>query len=184
MSGRRLGIDLDGVVADFNSGWIERYNAEFGAELALADVTMWNAPVGLTHFASMGEFWSWAETCGDGASLFRVLEPYPEAVETLQRLARRDTIVIVTTKPHFARRDTFAWLEDHRVPASEVHIVDAKHEIACDVYLDDADHNLRSIRVARPEALVVRYVRPWNRAHEGVVDVEEWAQFERLLTAP
>ncbi len=22
----RLGIDMDGVVADFNAGWIERYN--------------------------------------------------------------------------------------------------------------------------------------------------------------
>ena len=29
----RLGIDLDGVVADFNAGWISRYNREFEANL-------------------------------------------------------------------------------------------------------------------------------------------------------
>ena len=27
----RLGIDLDGVIADFNTGWIRLYNQEFGA---------------------------------------------------------------------------------------------------------------------------------------------------------
>ena len=25
----RLGIDLDGVVADFSTGWVNRYNDEF-----------------------------------------------------------------------------------------------------------------------------------------------------------
>ncbi len=179
----RLGIDLDGVVADFNTGWIERYNAEFGASLDTADVQMWNAPVGLTHFASMGEFWRWAETCGEGATLFRVLEPYPGALDALHRLARRNTIVIVTTKPHYAHHDTFAWLAEHRVPTAEVHIVDVKHEVPCDVYLDDADHNLMSIRAARPEAMVCRYVRPWNRAHDGVDDVAGWDDFERLVAA-
>ena len=29
----RLGIDLDGVVADFNGGWMRRYNVEHGTSL-------------------------------------------------------------------------------------------------------------------------------------------------------
>ncbi len=180
---RRLGIDLDGVVADFNTGWIERYNAEFGTSLDAAQVERWNAPIGLTHFATMADFWRWAETCGGGASLFRVLQPYPGAVEALQRLARHHAVVIVTTKPHYARHDTFAWLAEHRIPTSEVHIIDHKHEVGCDVYLDDADHNLVSLHSAHPSALVCRFVRPWNRAHPGVVDVETWDDFEALVAA-
>ncbi len=52
----------------------------------------------------------------------------------------------MTTKPHFAVHDTFEWLAQHRVPTTEVHIVDDKTTVDCDVYLDDADHNLSALR--------------------------------------
>jgi len=116
-----------------------------------------------------------------GVSIFRVLDPYPGAIESLQRLSRRHRIVIVTTKPAFAVHDTFAWLAEHRVPTTEVHIVDDKTSVACDVYLEDADHNLEQLRAAHRAALVCRFVRPWNLPHEGVVDVTEWLDFEELL---
>ncbi len=33
VSRMRLGIDLDGVVADFNAGWMQMHADEFGTEL-------------------------------------------------------------------------------------------------------------------------------------------------------
>ena len=174
----RLGIDLDGVVADFNAGWISRYNGQFGTELLPEHVDIWDAPTLLTHFTDMGEFWSWARTAGEGASIFRVLQPYRGAIEALERLGRRDHIVIITTKPHFAVHDTFEWLAEHRVPTTEIHILDDKSEVACDVYLDDADHNIEALIAAHPDSLVCRYVRPWSTSHEGAVDVVGWADFE------
>ena len=175
----RLGIDLDGVLANFNSGWIERYNREFGTHIVADEVDMWNSPTLLTHFAKMSEFWQWARTAGDGASIFRVLEPYPGAIEATERLARHHDIVIVTTKPSFAIHDTFEWLAEHRVPTREVHIVDDKTTVACDVYLDDADHNLIDLAAAHPAALVCRYVRPWGHPQPGVVDVIDFPDFEQ-----
>ena len=38
----RLGIDMDGVVADFNAGWIERYNRDFDAALHPDHVVGWD----------------------------------------------------------------------------------------------------------------------------------------------
>ncbi len=177
----RLGIDLDGVVADFNEGWTRLYNAEFGASVDPDEVAMWDAPVELTHFRSMAAFWRWAATCSNGSSLFRVLQPYPGAVDALSALATRHHIVILTTKPVYAASDTFAWIAEHRLPTTEVHIVDDKTSVPCDVYLDDGDHNLEALLAARSDAVVCRYVRPWNRAHPGAVDIDSWAVFRAFI---
>lgn len=180
----RLGIDLDGVVADFNQGWVDRYNRDFGASLSVDDIVEWNAPVGLTHFRGMGEFWKWARTCCEGKSLFRGLLPYPGALEALHDFSDAGHhIVILTTKPDFAVHDTYEWLAEHRLPTTEVHILDDKTTVACDLYVDDADHNVESLVAAHPDALVCRYVRPWNRPHRGAVDVDGWPQLERLVEA-
>ncbi len=177
----RLGIDLDGVVADFNAGWISRYNAEFGATLLPEHVDIWDAPTTLTHFTDMGEFWRWAATSGEGATIFRVLEPYRGAIDALDRLARRHRVVIITTKPSFAIHDTYEWLAEHRVPTREVHMVEDKTLVRCDIYLDDADHNLVRLASRIPDATVCRFVRPWNNPQEGVVDIRSWDEFERVV---
>lgn len=180
----RLGIDLDGVVADFNTGWIRRYNHEFGTDLAFDAVEAWDAIPSLTHFRHMGEFWAWAQDHG-GHSLFRHLETYPGAVETLERLARsRHLIVILTTKPGWAISDTYAWIADHRLPTREVHILRHKWEVDCDFYLEDAPHNLEHLVAHRPNRVVCRFVRPWNHPVEGAVDVSGWGKFEELVGSP
>ena len=180
----RLGIDLDGVVSDFNKGWIDQYNAEFGATIPLDAVTTWAGMVGLTHFHDMAAFWEWARDFGNGASLFRHLETYPEAVPTLGRLAENHDIVIITTKPSWAVSDTFAWIADRRLPTREVHVVDMdapKWVVPCDVYLDDAPHHIEAIHRHRPESVMCRYVRPWNKAVPGVHDVHDWKGFDGLI---
>ena len=176
----RLGIDLDGVVANFNEGWMRRYNEAFGTDLEPAMVTSWNAMIDLTRFASMQEFWDWAKG-GDQPSIFRDLPTFPDAVPALHRLAAAHKIVIITTKPRWAVHDTFAWISEHGLPTQEVHMISRKWEVECDVYLDDAPHLLPRLVVQRPEATIVRFERPWNREVDGAHSVASWAEFERLV---
>lgn len=179
----RLGIDLDGVGADFNSGWISRYNAQFGADVAFDAVRSWDAIPALTHFRHMGEFWDWARD-HEGHSLFRHLEPYPGAVEALWSLARDGhAVVVLTTKPWWAIHDTFAWLAQHRIPTREVHILEEKWEVDCDVYLEDAPHNLEELVRHRPDRVVARFVRPWNEPVARVIDVHGWDDFQKLVAS-
>jgi len=176
----RLGIDLDGVVADFNSGWVARYNAEFGTGLTSGQVVSWNAMEDLTHFEDMGAFWDWA--AGDnGHSIFRHLETYPDALPALDRLSRGHDVVILTTKPDWAVHDTFAWIADHGIPTREVHMTNRKWRVPCDVYLDDAPHQVEGLHLNRPEAVVCRFVRPWNHPVAGTRDVHDWDEFVTLV---
>lgn len=177
--GLRLGIDLDGVVADFNGGWMRKYNEEFDAELHPRQVDSWDGLPDLTHFPDMGAFWRWARDHG-GHSVFRHLEPYPGAVDALRGLNRAGhDVVVLTAKPDWAVHDTLEWLADHRIPTREIHILHDKHRVDCDLYLDDSPHVLRAYASHRPREQICRMVRPWNEPLDGVRDIASWSDFRR-----
>ena len=183
MTSLRLGIDLDGVVADFVAGWISRYNQEFEADLTPASVQTWDGLHTLTHFRDKAEFWKWASEHG-GGSVFRHLETYDGATDALHELAGHGhEIVIITLKPDWAVHDTFAWIADHRIPTREIHVTGEKWKVACDVYLDDSPEQLDRYLEKRPDSLVCRFVRPWNNPVEGVNDVQSWPEFVERVQA-
>jgi hypothetical protein len=74
-------------------------------------------------------------------------------------------------------------MSEHRVPAREIHFVWDKTTVPCDVYLEDAPHNLAALVQGHPGALVCRMVRPWNRPLDGAVDVASWAEFAQHVRA-
>lgn len=179
----RLGIDLDGVVADFNAGWIGRYNKAFAATLHDSQVVSWDGLVDLTHFRDMEEFWVWARggTPEESASIFRDLPVYDGALPALEELAREHDVVIVSSKYDWAIPDTLEWIAEHRIVTREIHFVWDKASVDCDVYLEDAPHNLEALVAAQPGATVCRFVRPWNEPVEGAVDVAGWPEFVQLV---
>lgn len=178
----RLGIDLDGVVANFTKGWIDFYNRDFDAALDIAQATTWDGLTEITHFEDMDQFWEWSSAL-DGRSLFWHLEPFPGAVDALTELdAAGHDIVIVTAKPAFAVDDTYEWIESRGIPAAEIHILEEKWRVDCDVYLDDGPHVLPALLAHRPDRVICRYVRPWNTHLEGVVDIHDFDDFRALVT--
>lgn len=179
LPGIRIGIDMDGVLADFNTGWMTRYNADFGANLDASMVQQWDGLYTLTHFGTMAEFWAWAQ--GDGRSTFRDAPPLPGAIEAIKRIGQQHRVCIVSSKFDWAIPDSLAWLADHGVPAREVHFLWDKTLAKCDVYLDDAPHQLEELTAGVPGAVVCRMVHPWNAPLEGVVDVHSWEEFEVVV---
>jgi 5'(3')-deoxyribonucleotidase len=179
LPGIRVGIDMDGVLADFNTGWMSRYNTDFGTQLEASMVQQWDGLYRLTHFGSMAEFWRWAQ--GDGRSTFRDAPPLPGAIEAVKRIGRQHRVCIVSSKFDWAIPDSLAWLADHGVPAREVHFLWDKTLAQCDIYLDDAPHQLEELTAGVPEAVVCRMVHPWNQPMDGVVDVHSWEDFEQVV---
>ncbi len=180
----RLGIDLDGVVCDFNAGWMRLHMAEFGSELHPEMVVTWNNLHELGGFADMESFWRWAQGNADRPSIFRHLEPYPDAIETLQRLREvGHDVIVVTAKPRWAIPDTLRWIADHDLPTNEIHIRFRKYVVDCDVYLDDSPIVLPELVEHRPSATVCRMIRPWNEPVEAAHDIEDWAAFRSFVEA-
>lgn len=172
---------MDGVVADFTKGWMTLYNRQFGTNLQVTDSKMWDDVLELTHFVDIDEFWAWASDLG-GHSVFWHLEPYPGALETLHWLAAAGhEIIILTTKPSFAVDDTFEWIERHHLPATEIHILEDKWTVDCDVYLDDNPGLLPRLVENRPASTVCRYVRSWNVPVPGAVDVVDFVEFREVV---
>jgi 5'(3')-deoxyribonucleotidase len=179
----RLGIDLDGVVANFTKGWVDFYNRDFDADLHTEQVDRWDGLTAITHFEDMEAFWRWCSDL-DGRSLFWHLEPFPGAIEALHRLDEEGhEIVILTTKPTFAVEDTHEWIAAQGIPTNEIHILEKKWMVDCDVYLDDGPYVLPGLVGHRPDRLVCRFVQPWNRPVPGAVDVEDFDEFRALLGA-
>lgn len=176
----RLAIDLDGVVADFNTGWTTLYNNDFGTDLNASMVDKWGAMLDITHFDTMDEFWDWAHQ-GDGPGLFRHLPLYPDAKDSLDDLARAHEIVIVTAKPRWANSETFAWIADNQIPTGEVHITEHKWKVDCDVYLDDGPTFLEDLVRERPDRSICRFVRAWNSPVPGAIDIHSWDDFVTLV---
>lgn len=173
----RLGIDLDGVVADFDSGWMSRYREEFGTDPRSPKV-VWDGLHLATHFPDMQAFWQWVHE----RQVFRHLDPIPGAVEALVTLADQGhQVVILTAKPDRTIPDTLRWIADQAIPTREIHFIHDKHLVACDVYLDDSPVVLPELVDHRPEALVCRMVAPWNQPVPGAVDVADWSEFLGLV---
>ena len=60
LSQMRIGVDLDGVVADFTKGWTSQYALDFGKEILEEEITDWGLSKPLTHFEKDIDFWNWA----------------------------------------------------------------------------------------------------------------------------
>ena len=165
----RLGIDMDGVICDFNAGWMELHKVEFGSDLRPEMVVTWDNLHELGGFADMDAFWRWARGSDERPSIFRHLEPYPDALETMHRAARR--------RPSGRDRHGQAPMGHPRHAALDRRpracrrarstSPTASHTVACDVYLDDSPLVLPDLVATAPRRPVYRMVRPWNVAGDG-----------------
>lgn len=182
----KLGIDLDGVCADFTNGAVEALHREFRITVPLieGDVPTWDyieEQVG-------PERWSWIWRKAVPQGLFGSLNVMPGAREAISRLSEHD-VFFLTNRPRNARRDTYRWVLEsfHIQPAGIITFKtgESKGVLPCDFYIDDKPENCELIARDQPDARVILHNRLYNRGYGWPgVRVDNLIEFADIVLNP
>ena len=179
-----LGLDLDGVVADYHKALkqaVADHNGVSAEDLA-EDVSWDLGEWGITK----DEYLEIHKDLVSNGAFFN-LEPLEGAVDAITKIAARGIRIriithrFVTPGDHaIAASDTVAWLDARRVPYNDICFIGAKGDVDADLYVDDAPHHVEALQKAGKEVLV--FDQPWNRSTAGR-RVSGWGEAERAIMA-
>jgi uncharacterized HAD superfamily protein len=131
--------------------------------------------------------WLWNEGVKKG--LFRHGHLFPGTIKALNKLSEYGRLIAVTQRPHRAAQDTFEWIAYHRLPFSEVHVLQGEPKTSVgtfDAFIDDKPANcLELARAGTP--IVCIPDRPWNQGGNGelidagVTRILTWDDFVTII---
>lgn len=191
-----LGIDIDGVLADFNQDYVKLINKMTGIEFpALGEdyPDEWfycktayrkagydEAKVSATGKAVWGAISS-------SKSFWLDLKPYPGAIKFLQWISLlKDDIYFMTSRPGAtAKWQTEKWLKRNGFFGSPTVIITSEKGMTCkavkaDFYVDDKTENLQDVVFTCPPTQVYRVIRPYNIHVDGSIS-GDLAGFQKLI---
>jgi 5'(3')-deoxyribonucleotidase len=179
-----LGVDLDGVVANFYAG-LRPIAAEWlGVPLESLTptpsygFTEWNLPAAGTY----DDLHRFAVT---QRHLFRQLQPMPGAPSVLRRLSQAGIrIRIITHRLYInyfhqeAVKQTVEWLDHHGIPYWDLCFMKDKAAVGADLYLEDSPDNIAALRA--DGHATIAFANSTNTTLGGP-RADSWDEVERLV---
>ena len=185
----RLGIDVDGVLADTVPSVLERMEEKYGPhDDTKSDVTEWGHKVEVDgEPVLLGPEIVEGHRVKDHVMSIQPKEGARDGLDTLRGMGYE--IVIVTNRPsdEDTVRWTKSWLEENSLPYDRFHSTaeTKKTAVDVDVLIDDHDRNVAEfLRDGRPAVL---FDQPWNSVPDvdGVSGdmevVDDWEKAVRAL---
>lgn len=180
-----LGVDLDGVVADFVGGlkpiaaeWLGVPAEQLTGQLSYG-FAEWN-------LEACGGYEALHRFAVKERDLFRTLPPIAGAPAALRRLATREVRIRIITHrlyiPWFHReavQQTVEWLEQHGIPYWDLCFMRDKAAVGANLYLEDNPSNIEALRADGHATIVMSNSTnthlPGPRAHN-------WQDIERMVS--
>lgn len=177
-----LGLDLDGVCANFIEGFkpyiIEEFNLD---ESTLPEITEW----GFHQWGVTDEQFFEVHRKACKNHIFRDLEIIDGCADALWRISDAGIWIRVIThrlimnwQHEIIVTDTVAWLDKYKIPYRDLCFLGTKPQIEADAYVDDAPHNIKQLRAADNYAIV--FDQPYNRHLEDPRALN-WKEAEDLI---
>jgi 5'(3')-deoxyribonucleotidase len=148
-----LGVDLDGVCADFYQG-LRPIAAEWlgvGVDTLPSEVTHGLSEWGID--AAPGGYEALHRFAVTQRNLFRELGPVDRAPATLRMLSANDVRIRIITNRLFIKyfhqqavRQTIEWLDHYDIPYSDLCFMRDKAAVGADLYIEDTPENIESLR--------------------------------------
>jgi 5'-nucleotidase len=178
-----LGIDLDGVCADYTEGFraivAERMGVEPGSLPLERD---WDYEEWGIEPDDLDEHRRHAVV---ERRMFRSLPMIDGAAETLWRLSDAGAWIRILTHRLYvnfnhsvAVSDTVEWLDDVGIPYRDLCFLGEKPQVEADLYVDDAPPNIISLRRAGNQVLV--FDQPYNREIKDP-RATDWPEVENFV---
>jgi 5'(3')-deoxyribonucleotidase len=179
-----LGVDLDGVVADFYAG-LRPIAAEWRG--VSVDALPLEVSYGLTEWGldAVGGYDDLHRFAVVQRALFRKLEPMPGAPAALRRISQRGVRIRIITHRLYIKyfheeavTQTTGWLENHGIPYWDLCFMKDKAAVGADLYVEDSPENVEALRGDGHETIVFR--NSTNR-HMPAPHAASWAEVEELV---
>lgn len=180
-----LGIDIDGVLADFQSHWANLYDEWFGVKVDRKKLTGWEAWKDVTHFTTEAELWTWVNHV---PQFWESMPTIPGAMGALYQFSAQDghRPQLITSRHPMTRSNTIEWVKRNLPNTNvlpELHFVasELKGTIDVQVYIDDSP---KVIEALREKPCVLLFDQPWNRDVEtggSVHRVRGWREVRDFL---
>jgi len=172
---KRIAIDMDEVMADTISHFLERYNAHFGMSLSTDDL------YGKHLFEVIHEDHKLlARDYFQQEEFFRTIPVMPDSAEVVKALMERYEVFITTAAMDVpcSFHAKFHWLQEHFPFISPQQIVFCgdKSIVAADYLIDD---NLRQLGNFRGEGII--YTAPHNVHEKRYRRVDSWRAVKRMF---
>jgi uncharacterized HAD superfamily protein len=179
----RIAIDIDSTLHHYWDVLSEAALRRFGIELPYDEQFTW----GITRLKDEQLAVCIAETHLDDAIISS--EPYPDAVETVNRWHDAGHFVHITSHRAVTAHDaTEQWLRKIGLHFDELYCsydkVTRCTEIGIDLLIDDSPVNLQ--RAVEQGITAATIVHPWNRdvvEEEGIISAEDWRGLADALEA-
>lgn len=195
-----IGVDLDGVVADFNSAYINLVRRLTGRDLFPAGyhkdiIETWSYPesFGYTKEEITG-VWDWIAKDDEFWFNLKPLEGAEEFLTWLhyEEMFKPHDVYFITSRIGYAvKSQSEEWLVQHGWGGSfdpTVLISSEKgeccHALKIDYYIDDKNENCADVRAKSPKTTCFMLARPWNsiKGIAGVWRIPDLATFQNDIT--
>jgi len=189
----KIGIDLDGVLAELLSAIIEYHNVTYKTELAQK------------QFKSHGFWKTWGGTRDEAiqklrdfyqTNYFKNIKPVSGAIKALSNLKQNNDLFVITARPNEIIKDTKKWLNQYypnffsgtyfanHCPQSGSEIPKSQicDELEIEVMIEDSIEN--ALDCAGLKRRVLLFDRPWNQQAElpsGISRVLSWKEILKTI---
>lgn len=161
--GLRIGVDVDGVLANQIVGILPRVKRRLGIQLDYEDITDWRLPLGESDIAKE------IISAMMDTDYIMSMPAHPGARQVMDKLYARHTLKVLTARPPEAEQWTEAWLDKHALNHDGVNSVREKEKslYATDVLVDDYIGNIEEY-LASTNGTAILVDQPWNRNRESL----------------